>query len=261
MARPVKEGMDYFPHDTDAMNDEKVETLMMLYGTKGYAFYFILLERIYRQPNFELDVSDAETRQILSRKITITPQEFETILKSSIKHKCFNKEMYEEYGILTSNGIKKRTTAVVDKREKMRKAYKPIVSEAETPQKPSSNTAESTQSKVKKSKVKESNIYSEKFELFWSEYPEGGYQSSKPQAFKNYNSLIKKGVVAEDIIQSAKNYKTDCTVTGKTDYFYKSSNFVGKDQYYQSYLPDIWIPAKQSRNKNKQEERKELPEY
>jgi hypothetical protein len=158
LARPIKEGMDYFPHDTDATGDEKVETLMMLYGTKGYAFYFILLERIYRQPNFELDISDAETQQILSRKIAITHQEFETILKSAIKHKCFDKELYEKHGILTSNGIKKRTTSVIDKRQKMRKTYTDRVSDAETIQKPSRNTAESTQSKVKESIEKKSIV-------------------------------------------------------------------------------------------------------
>lgn len=158
MARPIKEGMDYFPHDTDATGDEKVETLMMLYGAKGYAFYFILLERIYRQSNFELDISDAETRQILSRKITITIQEFETILKSAIKHKCFDKEMYEKYQILTSYGIKKRTTSVIDKRQKMRKNYNDTVSAAETSQKPSRNEAESTQSKEKKSIVNKSIV-------------------------------------------------------------------------------------------------------
>ena len=43
MARPRKEGLDYFPHDTDAASDEKIEALTIIYGAKGYAFYFILL--------------------------------------------------------------------------------------------------------------------------------------------------------------------------------------------------------------------------
>ena len=49
MARPQKEGMDYYPHDIDAANDEKIEALRAIYGNNGYAFYFILLERIYSQ--------------------------------------------------------------------------------------------------------------------------------------------------------------------------------------------------------------------
>ena len=94
MARPPKTGLDYFPHDTDAVNDEKVEALRMLYGNDGYAFYFILLERIYRTSDGELDVSDAETIQILSRKIEVTIEKFNKMLKTALKKGCFDAEKY-----------------------------------------------------------------------------------------------------------------------------------------------------------------------
>lgn len=173
LARPQKEGMDYFPHDTDATSDEKIEALMMLYGTKGYAFYFILLERIYRSPNFEIDISDAETIQILSRKMTITTEEFHQILNSAIKHRCFDREKYEKEGVLTSNGIKKRASIVTEKREKMRAKYdlqKKIISDAETTQE---TGAETPQSKEKKSKVKKNiniNKYAEFVSMTEEEY-------------------------------------------------------------------------------------------
>ena len=153
MARPKKEGMDYFPHDTDAVNDKKIEALRMLYGNDGYAFYFIILEMIYKEPTFELDVSDAETIQILARKIAISEEKFNLILQTAIKRECFDSESYFDHGILTSNGIKKRANIVIEKRVKMRERYdskasgKEIVSDAETP-------PESTQSKVKESKSK-----------------------------------------------------------------------------------------------------------
>jgi hypothetical protein len=157
MARPKKDGMDYFPHDTDAVNDEKIEALRMLYGNDGYAFYFILLERIYRTANFELDVSDAETIQILSRKVGVNEEVFEKILKTSLKRGCFDKVLYEERRVLTSSGIKKRATVVVEKRVKMRDKYSvdkdKVVSDAETPQE---TREETPQSKVKESKEKES---------------------------------------------------------------------------------------------------------
>lgn len=162
MARPRKEGMDYFPHDTDAVNDTKIEALRMLYGNDGYAFYFILLELIYRQPNFELDVSDAETLQILAKKVEVSPEKFSNMMQTAIKRECFDPVSYHERGVLTSEGVKKRSKVVVDKREKMRKKSSNgaenellpdscIVSDAETGE-------ESTQSKSKsksKRKVKE----------------------------------------------------------------------------------------------------------
>lgn len=157
MARPKKEGMDYFPHDTDAVNDEKIEALRMLYGNDGYAFYFILLERIYRSPKFELDVSDAETIQILSKKVGVNEEVFHKILQTALKRGCFDKELYEEKGVLTSDGVKKRANVVVEKRVKMREKYSKDkeegVSDAETTQE---TGEESTQSKVKESKEKKS---------------------------------------------------------------------------------------------------------
>lgn len=154
MARPQKEGLDYFSHDTDAVNDEKIEALRALYGNDGYAFFFILLERIYRSPNAELDVSDAETLQILARKVSVTEEKFQEMLKTAIKRGCFNKEAFEKRGVLTSNGIRKRASVVIEKREVMRVRYQKAkldsipypISDAET-------IPETPQSKVKYSKV------------------------------------------------------------------------------------------------------------
>lgn len=168
MARPIKDGLEYFPHDVDASNDEKVEALRSLYGNDGYAFYFILLERIYRTKNAELDVSDAETIQILAKKVGVSVELFEKMLKTAIKRDCFDREEYENRKVLTSNGIKKRANIVIAKRTRMKEKYAQAVdtnadttitegkedsfcqvSDAET-------HAESTQSKVKQSKVKQS---------------------------------------------------------------------------------------------------------
>src|SRR5690606_22395306 len=101
MARPRKQGLDYFPHDVDASSDEKIEALRALYGNDGYAFYFILLERIYRTPEFEVNISDAETRQILARKVAVTEEKFNQILQTALKWGCFDREEYETRGVLT----------------------------------------------------------------------------------------------------------------------------------------------------------------
>ena len=152
MARPRKEGLDYFPHDVTLSTDKKIEALRILHGNDGYAFYCIILENIYQEPSFELDVSDAETIQILAKKVEVTPEKFNEMLKTSIKHGCFDQERFLKDGVLTSNGIKKRAEVVVKKRAAMRNAHSKkvseMVSDAET-------TADMPQSKVKV-KVKES---------------------------------------------------------------------------------------------------------
>lgn len=154
MARPQKEGLDYFPHDVYAASDEKIETLVMLYGAKGYAFYFMHLEYIYRKESLSFQVSDAETRQIICNKLQILPEEYEKILQTALKYGCFDKEHYDETGELTSNGVKKRAEPVFEKRKKMAERYQDKkegeVSAAEIEKKPD---------KVKESKVKKRKEY------------------------------------------------------------------------------------------------------
>ena len=155
MARPIKEGMHYFPHDVNAAGDKKIEALRSLYGNDGYAFYFIMLEQIYQEPDFEIDVSDAETKeeifQILAKKTAVTIEKFLQMFSTALKWGCFDKNAYEERGIITSKGIKKRANVVVEKRIRMRQKYQQnrnSISDAETPPK-------TPQSKVKKSKEKD----------------------------------------------------------------------------------------------------------
>jgi hypothetical protein len=168
--------MEYFPHDTDAVNDEKIEALRMLYGNDGYAFYFILLERIYRDSSFELDVSDAETRQILAKKIAISEEKFDQMLSTALNRGLFNKEDYEEFGILSSFGIKKRAKIVVDKREKMRQRYEnkdSKVLQAETPPEMPQSKVKESKSKVKVNKVQYAefvHLTSEEYEKLVNQY-------------------------------------------------------------------------------------------
>lgn len=151
--------MDYFPHDTDAVNDEKIEALRFLYGNDGYAFYFILLERIYRTKHFELDVSDAETIQILCRKVCVNEEKFLQMLETALKRGCFDRQAYEERKVLTSEGVKKRSSVVEEKRVKMRDKYqkdKEVVEEVSDAETTPEIQSKTPQSKVKESKEKKS---------------------------------------------------------------------------------------------------------
>ena len=176
MARPQKEGLDYFPHDVYAASDEKIETLVMLYGAKGYAFYFMQLEYMYRKDSLSFQVSDAETRQIICNKLQILPEEYEKILQTALKYGCFDKEHYDETGELTSNGVKKRAEPVFEKRQKMAERYgdrkRGKVSAAETQKKPD---------KVKESKEKERKELEDSSLRSVSSCPEPSAKASEPQ--------------------------------------------------------------------------------
>jgi hypothetical protein len=215
MARPQKFGLDYFPHDTDAMNDEKLEIMQLLYGNDGYAFYFKMLERIYRTPELMLDISDAETKKVMMKKCDVDEMMFDTMLQSCIKHGLFDASLFNEFGIISSDGIIKRAEIVISKRQKMRERYTKQgveVSAAETKQKLSRNSAETMsetrQSKEKESKEKKSkvfkNLYGEFVELLPSEY----------------DSLVQKygPEFTQTCIDTLDNYKGATGTKYKSDY-------------------------------------------
>src|SRR5574343_514616 len=104
MARPVKQGLDYFPHDTDASMDEKIEGIEALFGLEGYAVYFKLCERIYRTADGELLVSDAETRKIYARNMHISVKKFDDILEALLKRGLFDPELFQKTKRLSSGG-------------------------------------------------------------------------------------------------------------------------------------------------------------
>lgn len=174
MARPIKNGMDYFPHDTDASSDEKLEALRSLYKNDGYAFYFILLERIYRSENGELSIENEAVFKLLLRRIGVSHTKFTKMLQTSFELNLFNKEKFENEKVITSNGIKRRASSIETERERKRKQYKSKkntgemeeISEVSPGVFPGETSGETPQSKEKQSKAKiddDDNAREEKF--------------------------------------------------------------------------------------------------
>lgn len=120
MARPLKSGLEYFPHDCDASNDEKIESLVSVCGLVGYAFYFKMLERIYRTSTGELDLSDSLTRSIIIKKIGLSEKKFDKILETCLKLKLFDEDLFKIRKSVSSNGIQRRFNQVRKLRENWR---------------------------------------------------------------------------------------------------------------------------------------------
>ncbi len=192
MARPQKQGLDYFPHDCDASSDEKIEVMRALHGNDGYAFYFIMLERIYRTPDGEVGVSDAETLQIFAKKCCVTAQKLQEMISTAVKYGLFDHAEYHSRQVLTSHGIKQRMGDVVTKRLAARLNYRGRISGAETHQETGPEMQPVKESKVKESKVttprppKGGYESQQAFDQFWAVYPK---KVDKPAARKAFAKL------------------------------------------------------------------------
>jgi hypothetical protein len=156
--RPRKEGMDYFPHDVDASADEKIEAMRSVHGNDGYAFYFIILERIYRSNQAELDISKQVILTTLARKIMVTQNKLKKMIDTSVEIGLFCSENFEKRKILTSDGIKKRFLMINNLRDKWRenKGIEKSFLNGKPSGKPVENSGENAvENATKESKVKE----------------------------------------------------------------------------------------------------------
>jgi hypothetical protein len=116
MGRLQKQGLDFFPHATDASSDEKLLGIESLHGDSGYTFYFKTLERIYAGDTDYLDLSKDWQVSVHGKYLGKTPEQLQKMIKSAIDVGLFDKAIYESTKHLTSNGIITRRQFVIDER-------------------------------------------------------------------------------------------------------------------------------------------------
>ncbi len=68
MARPHKQTVDYFPHDTDAGEGKTLTIIQSKYGNDGYAFWFKLLQLLGKAPGHFYDFNNPADWEFLLAK-------------------------------------------------------------------------------------------------------------------------------------------------------------------------------------------------
>lgn len=130
MARPQKEGLDYFPLDVDIDQDDKIALIEAKHGMLGFAIVIKLFMKIYKNSYF---YNWTEKEQLLfSRAVNVDINSINAIINDCIKWDVFSKEMYEKYSILTSRGIQRRYLEATTRRKKVVLEGKYLLLEEET---------------------------------------------------------------------------------------------------------------------------------
>lgn len=156
MARPVKEGLSYFPFDVDFDVNEKTEAIMGEFGTKGTLIFIYLLLAIYRKGYF-LKWNDLVKNQIANRVAGASGDLVEQVVSRLIAYGTFNKGLFDSAKVLTSQRIQETYLDAT----KRRKAAKPTLYWVNDNNNSSSNGVNvdiNRQSKVNKSKVNKSKV-------------------------------------------------------------------------------------------------------
>lgn len=105
MSRPTKQGVDYFPIDTQF--DDKVELLIVEHGATALSVLITIWQLIYQNEGYYISYSK-DLFLLIKKRIMIEPDLSETIILSAIRRGIFSEDKFKKYQILTSRGIQKR---------------------------------------------------------------------------------------------------------------------------------------------------------
>ena len=149
MSRPMKKGVDYFPHA--CAHGQTMFILEQRWGNDGYAFWFKLLEILGSTKGHVLDIENAATREFLAAKTRLSVEQCYEILNLLADLDAIDQELWKKHHVIWCQNFVDNLEPVYRKRK------------TETPTKPSFcdenssiddvSVTESTQSKVKESKV------------------------------------------------------------------------------------------------------------
>ena len=185
MARPTKTGLDYYPMDVGFLRDKKVRLLRSEFGASSVLFVLYVLGKVYEGDGYFL-AWDKDELLLAADELRETPAYISEVLQGCLKRSIFDERVFQMFGVLTSAGIQRRYLRGCEKRDVITvfseywmldicsksdvpagiRAKLALVSAAggnngvNSPEN-SENSPGNPQSKVKKSKVKESRVLGE----------------------------------------------------------------------------------------------------
>jgi len=105
MARPTKQGIDYFPVDTEF--DDDLQLFVAEVGSEGLGILLTIWQAIYKSNGYYIDYDDKFPLKI-KQKCFSPVEKVVNVVDNAIKFNIFNIDIYGKYKILTSRGIQKR---------------------------------------------------------------------------------------------------------------------------------------------------------
>lgn len=124
MARPPKQGLDYFPKDVGFYDDYKIMDLLERYGPAGVVIYDVILSEIYRNGYYLAEPIDRISTKIVR---IIGAKWVQKRLVSQVILDCGELGLFEttllQHGVITSVGIQKRYAAVTSRSKAHKDQY------------------------------------------------------------------------------------------------------------------------------------------
>lgn len=181
MARPTKQGLDYFPFDVGFFEDVKIRRLKKDCGNQSISILIAIFCNIYRDEGYFVEIN-SDLTFLIAEMLGISEDAVLKTVEKAVQVGLFDSHIYSTYQILTSKGVQdryfpaaKQKTAAKVRREILINGVS-ISKNAVFIDDNSINNTDNPQSKVKESKGKESTITEETsvnrmdYKLIESEY-------------------------------------------------------------------------------------------
>lgn len=150
MARPKKQGIDYFPLDVDFFSNVKIRKIARACGSQSTSILICLLCNIYKDNGYYI-LWDEDLPFVIADSVGVSEGAVKEVILKAIQVGFFDKAIYEKYKVLTSYGIQSRFKSAVYKREEIEYIVEYLVSDIQNSVSDGKNSVsdtESTQSKV-----------------------------------------------------------------------------------------------------------------
>lgn len=113
MARPQKEGIDYFSVDCQFSDEEKL--IIAEFGLKGAGTLYGLKAKIYGGKGF-YTIWDNDVALLFARDYSAGIDVVKEVVSACIRRGIFDRDMFDRYGILTSKDIQERYADATERR-------------------------------------------------------------------------------------------------------------------------------------------------
>lgn len=115
MARPEKNGIEYFPKDTGFYRDRKIRAVLARFGGDGTALYDYILCEIYDDKGYYLQIDD-DFQDIASADLYVSYEKIGLMLDFLLKKSLFDNTLFSRDKVLSSHGIQTRYQKAVKSR-------------------------------------------------------------------------------------------------------------------------------------------------
>ena len=120
MARPIKDGVDYFPKNTDFYIDDKVRLLRARFGAKGMYLLDYLLCDIYGKNGYFIEWNENKCFLVSDGAGCGCDSGFiKEFITGCLQCSFFNERVFKMFGVLTSEGIQRRYIRMFNSRDEI----------------------------------------------------------------------------------------------------------------------------------------------